>query len=147
MPPVKTVDGVTTYTTTRRNKNVNVDKIKHIYIYCIGTFQQNQSLHIKKNAVHNIYRLASGPMLVWLSGNCPACPCVKKALSGIRRVNLVTNLELNVRNINIIRILLSRSGKFIMAKLKSLPFVIESGRKLTICVKFEEKTVYRNLAW
>jgi hypothetical protein len=34
-----------------------------------------------------------------------------------------------------------------MAKLKSFPFVIESGRKLTICVNFEEKTVYRNLAW
>jgi len=38
--------GAPIYTTTHRNKNVNVDKIKHIY--CIEYFQQNQCLNIKK---------------------------------------------------------------------------------------------------
>jgi len=48
-----------------------VDKIKHIFY---RYFQQAQSLNIRKHAVHNIHRLA---------GNCPACPCVKTALSYI----------------------------------------------------------------
>jgi hypothetical protein len=37
-PRAKQYTGAHTYTTTHRNKTVNVDKIKHNYIHCIDTW-------------------------------------------------------------------------------------------------------------
>jgi len=49
-PRAKHCTGAHAYTITHRNKTVNADKIKRIFIYWY--FQQNQCLDIKKHAVH-----------------------------------------------------------------------------------------------
>ena len=76
--PGNTVHGTHTYITTDRNKNVNVDKIKYTCIFIVLVPLTKSVL--KKNAVHNIHKLAWGPYARGPSCNCPACPCVKTAL-------------------------------------------------------------------
>ena len=52
----------------------------NIYLLYLD-FQQNQCLNIKKHAVHNIHRLAWGPIYACgPPGNCPVWPCVNTAL-------------------------------------------------------------------
>ena len=45
-----------TYTTTRMNKTVNVDKINNIFIVMV--LPTKSVLSIKKHDIHNIHRLA-----------------------------------------------------------------------------------------
>ena len=78
-PRAKQCTGVPTYTTTHRNKNVMVDRIKHISSIVL-IFPTKSVFKHKKHVAHNIYRLAWGPILVAPPGNCPACPCVKMGL-------------------------------------------------------------------
>jgi hypothetical protein len=62
-----------TYTTTHRNKTVNVDRIKHKFIALV--------LPAKSMLYTTYIDYHGAPMLVGTPGNCPACPFVKTALS------------------------------------------------------------------
>jgi hypothetical protein len=62
------------YLDNHRNKNVNVDKIKHIIYLLYLYFQQNQCLIIKKHAIHNLHALAWGPYGCEAPGQLPGVP-------------------------------------------------------------------------
>jgi hypothetical protein len=62
--PTQQWTGAPTYTTTDRNKYVNVIKLNMYLLYWY--IQQNQCLNIKKHDVHNI---AWAPMLAGPPGN------------------------------------------------------------------------------
>jgi hypothetical protein len=61
-PWAKQCPGAHTYTTTYRNKTVNVDKIKHIFI--VWELPIKLVFEHYKHSIHNIHRLAWAPMIV-----------------------------------------------------------------------------------
>ena len=65
--------GASTYTTTHRNKNVIVDKIKHIFIVLVLP-TKSIFKHLKKHAVHNIQILAWGPYARGAPGQLVSVP-------------------------------------------------------------------------
>lgn len=58
--------GVPTYTSTHRNINVNINKIKHTGVYYLyWYFQQNQCLNIKKTCCSQHSQISMGPLCSW----------------------------------------------------------------------------------
>ena len=52
-----------------------------VYAQLYWYFQQHQCLNIKKQVLHNIYRLTWDPYACGAPGQLPVCPCAKTALS------------------------------------------------------------------
>ena len=68
-PQAKQCIGAHTYTTTHRNKTVNVNKMKHTFIVLVLT--TNKCLNNKKNMPYTTYIDWHGvPKLVGPPGNC-----------------------------------------------------------------------------
>ena len=78
-PWAKQWTGVPTYTITHRNKTVNVDKIKHIFIVLV---LQTKSVfrHKTKTWSTQYTQVSIDPYVRRAPGNCLACPCVNTAL-------------------------------------------------------------------
>jgi hypothetical protein len=58
-PRAKQYTGTHIYTTTHRNKTVNVDKIKHIFIVLVFP-SKSVFKHLRNHALHSIHRLSRG---------------------------------------------------------------------------------------
>ena len=69
-PRAKQRSNAHTYTTTHGNENVNVDKIKHIFIVLVGTSNKVSVSTLKTMYISHTWP----PMLVGPPANCPSVP-------------------------------------------------------------------------